>query len=140
MHRILLILLFLFAGSHFSAVAQPKRVPPNAPRVEEAKRNFMINRLGLTETEAQRFWPVYQRYTEELRQIQKERNTASRTAVGDNDAYRDLQFEERILTLKKRYRKEFIRVIPLEKAVMIHQAEREFTAQLLRQLKKNRQG
>ncbi len=138
MHRTLIILFLVVAGSHFNTYAQ--RVPPNAPRVEAAKRSFMINRLGLTDEEAQRFWPVYQRYQAELRQIQKERNIVNRTSASGNDGYRDLQFEERILGLKKKYRKEFIRLIPQEKAVMIHQAEREFTSQLLKQLKKNRQG
>jgi hypothetical protein len=139
MHRILIIVFLLFTGSHLSAFSQP-RLSPNAPRVEAAKKTFMTNSLGLTPEEAQRFWPVYQRYQVELRQIQKERNIANRTTTADNNAYRDLQFEERILALKKKYRKEFIRVIPQEKAVRIHQAEREFTNQLLKQLMKNRQG
>ena len=81
----------------------------------------------MTSDEAERFWPVYNRYEAELKELMKENRNGD---VIDGD--------ERVLNLRKRYKSEFISVIGQPKMNRLFMAEREFRGALIRRLNNNK--
>ena len=125
-----LILILIFSVSSFSIVnAQNDNREQKTEKVQALKIAFITQKLELTSDEAQRFWPVYNRYETEIRQVMTE-NKLSGDAI-DN--------EEKILNVKKRFKSEFIKVIGQPKTNTLFNSEREFRGVLMRQLK-NKQG
>ncbi|MXV17966.1 hypothetical protein [Hufsiella ginkgonis] len=120
------------------SVAFAQRPLQNARKnVEAAHIGWITRQLDLTAEEATAFWPVYNSYQKELealnRQKRQERlNGKKESAAGPDD---ELEFDTQILDLKKRYRKEFARVLPEQKVSLFFKAEREFREQLIKQLR-----
>lgn len=126
MKNILLIVALIL---NFSFVyAQDDGKEPKGEKIQALKIAFITQKLDLTTDEAQRFWPVYNRYETEIKGVMNENKNSG-------DA---IESEEKILNIKKRYRQEFINVVGQPKANTLFNAEREFRGVLMRHLK-NRQ-
>lgn len=123
-----LLVLILFTGSISFAKAQDLR-EKRTEKIQALKIAFITQKLELTSDEAQRFWPVYNRYETDIKQVMMDNK-------GGADA---IDSEEKILSVKKRYKSEFYKVIGQPKTNTLFNAEREFRGVLMRHLK-NRQG
>ena len=121
----LLILALLFSFSFVNA--QQDFQQTKGEKIQALKIAFITQKLDLTTDEAQRFWPVYNRYESEIRQVM---------SANSGDA---IDNEEKVLNIKKRYRQEFIKTIGQPKANTLFNSEREFRNALMRRLK-NGQG
>ncbi|PWT70277.1 MAG: hypothetical protein C5B59_20955 [Bacteroidetes bacterium] len=75
---------------------------------------FISKKLNLTPEEAQRFWPIYNQYIEELRQA---RVKGGRT---------EIEVEEDILNVRKKYSNEFTKAISPDKVNAFFRSEKEF--------------
>lgn len=95
-----------------------------AERIQALKIAFITQRLDLSSDEAQRFWPVYRGYENELKQQMMLNRGGD---VIDN--------EERMLNIRKHYRQEFVRVIGPAKTNRLFTAEKDFRTVLLRKLR-----
>lgn len=123
---------------NLSVMAQ---IPPNRKQqIEAIKIAFITEKLDLTTDEAQHFWPVYNNYQRDLQEIFKLRHQSKLNKVNDpeNELNAELDFEERILDLKKKYKREFTKVLPVQKVLLLYKAEREFREQLIKQLRERR--
>lgn len=129
MNRIILIAIFCI-GSITISFAQPPRVRARE-KIEAAKIAFISQKLDLTPAEAQQFWPIYNTYQKEIQAINKERVQARKE--GNDD---DLVYSSNVLEVRKRYRKEFMRILPKEKALIVYKAEQEFNTNLRNELLK----
>ena len=69
------------------------------PNIQNLKIGFVTRQLALTSEEAQKFWPVYNEYTNELKKARQEQK---------EDV---LAFEERALTIRKKYKGEFKKIL-----------------------------
>ena len=109
-------------------------------QVESLKIAFITQKLDLNKTEAEKFWPVYNTYQQELREVYKQRREAKNKAKANpNDKFNnELEFETKLLDIKKKYKEEFSRVIPSEKVQLYFQSEREFREQMIEELKDRR--
>jgi hypothetical protein len=127
-----LIFLFLLLCS-IACEAQDKPAP-GMKQVEAAHVAWITRQLQLSPQEAQRFWPVYNNYQRELKALQKERREArsQKTSPENNE----LNFDTRVLDLRKRYLGEFNKTLPGNRAARLFRADREFNDQLLQQLRK----
>ncbi len=105
-------------------------------QIESVKAAFITQKLDLTPEESKKFWPVYNNYHEELQQLVKKKNQQRRESGTPPD---ELKMESDILELRKRYRDEFSKVLPSQKAAMVYPAEREFRQQLIQHLKHRNQ-
>lgn len=123
-----LLVLILFTGSISVVKAQDLR-EKRTEKIQALKIAFITQKLELTSDEAQRFWPVYNRYETDIKQVMIDNK-------GGADA---IDSEEKILGVKKRYKSEFYKVIGQPKTNTLFNAEREFRGVLMRHLK-NRQG
>src|SRR5574343_844918 len=79
--------------------------PPKPPHVEALKVAFITQQLNLTAEEAQKFWPVHNSYMAELKKARE----------ANKDA--ELAFEEQALSIRKKYNKDFKKVLNSEERV-----------------------
>lgn len=110
---------------------------PNSFRKLEAIKNAYINkRLSLTPEEADRFWPLYNQYQSELSDVLRQRrlNNSSQQANGMDQVNRDIYYEQQLLAIRKKYRDEFLRILPPDKVSTLYKSEREFKDELIKQL------
>ena len=129
-------LLFSLAFT-IPAMAQKKN-----DKIESIRAAFITQKLDLTPEESQKFWPIYNSYREEFKQLAVKRNQLRKAAFKDQSnaaPVDDLKIDSEILSLKRRYRQEFSKVLPRTKAALVYPAEREFTQQLIRHLPKRNQ-
>ena len=122
MKNIYLIITFLFAFS-MSNFAQ------NGGRLEAYKIAYLTNKLSLTPQEAQRFWPIYNQYENELRAVRIE------SRQGGKD---ELEREEKVLNIRKKYNTEFAKVISPEKVNTLFRVEKEFNALVQKEMMERR--
>lgn len=128
MQKIFTLLVFSFAVS-MAALAQEN--PKNeAGRLEAFKIAYLTKKLNLSPEEAQRFWPVYNKYQQELRSARVD----NRSQPAD-----EIEREERILNIRKKYNDEFSRALNKEKVNTLYKSEREFGAMVQKELLERRQ-
>ena len=114
MKRIILLIL-LYAAIALPGMAQDN--PKDAGRIQAYKIAFLTRKLNLTPEEAQRFWPIYNKYEDELRnaRIENRQNKASEIAT-----------EEKILNIRKKYNGEFTKALSTDKVNTLFKSEKEF--------------
>jgi len=86
-------------------------------KLEALKIGYLTRKLNLSPEEAQRFWPIYNQYSEEIRQ-------ARQSAIQNGKT--EIELEDNILTIRKKYNGEFVRALSPEKANTFFHAEKEF--------------
>ena len=95
MKKFLYIFIFLFL-SNYLCVAQTES---RSEKIEALKIAFITKELNLSPEEAQRFWPVYNNYIQELKKVRQENQQDVVT------------FEENVVNIRKKYKPEFRRVL-----------------------------
>lgn len=125
MKKILLYTLFFLNFNYFCFAQDEERVR----KAEAIQIAYLTKELGLTPEEAQKFWPVFNNYREEIKRANIEGRTNANV----------IERDEKILNIRKKYRGEFKKVIPDEKRVnKIFNAEKNFRDMLQKELQ-NRQ-
>jgi hypothetical protein len=129
MKRILIstLLLFSFAIAGFS---QNDAAKAEAGRLQAYKIAYLTRKLNLTPEEAERFWPVYNKYQDEIRN----------TRIADRQANkREIDTEEKILNIRKKYNSSFEKALTPEKVDKLYQSEKEFGNMVQKELYERRQ-
>lgn len=128
MKRILLLLfltVFITAVYAQDDIGQlPEKKQEN---IEALKVAFISKELELTPEEAQRFWPVYNQYSKELKT----------TFLNGNDNVLDR--DEKVLNLRKRYRDEFTKVLGGQRVNKMFIAEGRFRQVLINTMRNQKQ-
>jgi hypothetical protein len=102
----------------------------NGEKIQALKIAYLTRQMNLTPGEAERFWPVYNQYTEEIRQTRI-------NAIGNKED--EIVTEEKIVNIRKKYNSEFARALPPEKVNLFFRAEREFGASVQKEIIQRRQ-
>jgi hypothetical protein len=92
------------------------------PRIQALKIAYITKRLNLSPEEAQRFWPIYNKYDEEIHGARAGRNQGVPVIV----------IQQRVLDIKKKYNEEFKQALPVPRVNLFFQAEEEFGRIVLR--------
>jgi len=85
---------------------------------------------------------VYNQYQNELKDLSKQRKADLQKGDGLSATDKidmQLDMESKLLELKKRYTREFSKVLPPEKIVKLFQAERDFKNELIKELRERKQ-
>jgi hypothetical protein len=98
-------------------------------RIEALKIAYLTKKLDLSPAEAQKFWPVYNNYTSELK--------GARTEQRQNKAS-ELDTEDKILNIRKKYSSEFSRAISNDKINTFFRSEKEFGNYVQKELQNRR--
>jgi hypothetical protein len=99
-------------------------------KIEALKIAYLTKKLNLSPEEAQRFWPIYNNYAGEIRQARQE---------GKRNNNSELQTEEKILGIRKKYNSEFSRAINPEKINTFFRSEKDFGNFVQKELAERRQ-
>ena len=108
-----LILLGWFALPGLAQGGQRQR--PGAS-LETMKIAFISKRLDLTPEEAERFWPIYNRYAAEVR----------KAYISYRDRQNEIELDESLLNIRKKYNTEFTKALSPEKVNQFFRAEKDF--------------
>lgn len=126
MKKYLLIILAL-VGSVLFANAQ-KENGQRSEKIQALKIAFITQKLHLTSAEAEKFWPVYNEYTNEIRNLRL--NNKDGDVLGN---------EQRLLDIRKKYKPAFENILGPQRVNDLFNAEREFRNVLIKRLKEQRQ-
>jgi hypothetical protein len=130
MKKILLMWL-MFISVMATALAQDDDGDgKNGGRIEAMKIAWLTKKLNLSPEEAQKFWPVYNQYTQEIR---KTRSDAKANKEPDLDT------QQKMLNIRKKYDGEFGKAISKDKVNTFFRSEREFLAEIQKRIMERRQ-
>ena len=99
-------------------------------RIEALKIAYITRKLNLSTEEAQKFWPVYNKYTDEIRKLQLD----MRQNPGS-----ELDRDEKILNIRKKYNGEFGKALSAEKVNSFFKVEKEFNGMVQKEMMERRQ-
>jgi Skp family chaperone for outer membrane proteins len=136
----LMIFALLWCVATVSLFAQPNN---KKQRINAAKVAYITDRLHFTEKESAEFWPVYNRFEDEKKAINKkyvvkDDQEWTSDAEAEKAVLDRLQMEEDIVKLKRAYYWEFKKVIPSRKIALLPKAEREFKKMVLNRMQNKR--
>ncbi len=110
-------------------------------RVGEIKINFIRNRLNLAPDQAQRFFPLYREYQQELFNIRKLKRQNNLNATdGTDQIHKELLYDNEMLQVKVKFNDAFLKILTPEQVSKLYKAEREFNDELVRQLSERNGG
>lgn len=125
MRKIILILTMFFSLSVFT-LAQEN----DAGRLQAYKIAYLTRKLNLSPEEAQRFWPIYNKYENEIRNARVD-NRQNKNNV--------IEIDEKILNIRKKYNVEFTKALSVEKVNTLFRSEKEFGNIVQKELIERRQ-
>lgn len=109
--------------------------PNKGEKVEALLIAWLTQRLNLTPDEAQKFWPIFNAYRAELKTL---RQSMKLEEGAEPSADQMLEFEQKKLDLKKKYKAQFEGAIGKSKVDILYRAEEEFK-QKLKEMREQRQ-
>jgi hypothetical protein len=89
----------------------------NGNRLKALEIAYITNKLNLSPEEAQRFWPIYNNYSLELK-------VARMKAMNNNSS--EIELDEALLNIRKKYSVQFGQVLPPAKVDIFFKSEKEF--------------
>lgn len=131
-------ILLLSMTFTFSAFSQQMREKIEE-KVKIQRIAFITQRLTLTETEAQQFWPIFNEFTDKMQLIRKQSKPEKpfeEQADADVEKMIVAQFDRdsREIDLKKEYFVKLKKVISVKKIAKLYKAEKDFRGELVKQL------
>lgn len=117
-------ILIIFTLCSFLMVnAQKKGGGGEGNKIEALKIAFITQKLDLTSSEAKKFWPVYNQYDDEVKNLKRNNN-------GDV-----IERDEKLLNIRKKYKVQFQEIVGNDRANKLYNVEGEFRNVLIKQLK-----
>lgn len=110
-------------------------------QLENAKIAFITNRVSLTQDQAQKFWPLYNEFSDRRRELNRSGRLMRRdiTEGMTDQQLRDnftqsFNTRQQELNLEKEYFEKFQKVISLRQVTQLFQAERDFTKEVIKRV------
>ena len=154
MKKILAFAFILVATASFAQGPPPPAdgqgpSPQQMEKIKTMKIGFLTERLNLSSEEAKTFWPVYNKYQDELEVIRKSHRENLQNAQKNFDEMSDKDVEKTVdaefafrqneLDIMKRYHPEFKKILPMKKVAKLYKAEEDFKRQLIEKLQERRE-
>ena len=120
----LFVFTTLMANSQDQRIQRENRLA-QIKKIQAMEMAFITKELNLSPAEAQKFWPVFNQYRNELRSVATEKR------LGDH-----LEKQQKTLDIRKKYREDFSKVMNQERANKVFGAEEEFKSLVRREFQK----
>lgn len=124
--------------------ARKEMLQERKDKIKSLKIAFISQKLSLSSIEAEKFWPVYNKYDDKimlLKEDQMKLRFDKRKSSGE-DAIKKIEeveaIETEVMLLKKKMRTELIPIISAEKVVRLERIEQEFHRKILEKLKQRK--
>ncbi len=144
-----LLLCFSITGFAQNGSFSRDNMRNNGERVKAVKIAFITSKLELTAKQSEQFWVIYNNYEEDLKKIRQQYSSSpsgKSTILSDAEAMStvedNLDFQEAVIGLKRKYNSSFLKVISPQQLSALYATEREFKEMLLKRLqqRRNRRG
>lgn len=138
---IMLIGMILFGVTSLIAAQKPMDNKAELrQKLSTHKIAFLTDRMQLTESEAEKFWPIYKAYELEKKGLRENKvleTTSSEISEKDAEKALDnmLDIKNKELDIQKKYIGKFKSVLPASKVLKLMKAEREFKSKMVRKVK-----
>ena len=130
--------------------AQNSHSPVNRgmDKIQTLKIAYLTEKRNLTPEEAKTFWPLYDQYQLEMRNLiiarrEHSLNGISLSAATDQQVQtalrNDYEYQKKALDLRYAYEQKYLHILPARKVFILYQAEKSFNMQLIKELKIRRQ-
>jgi polysaccharide pyruvyl transferase WcaK-like protein len=140
--------MLLLLVSYAPLLAQRPGKEDRREKVDALKVGFITKKLDLSSEEAQKFWPVYNKFQDDLEKNRSSLKTLHLDHYGKIDQLTQAESEKVLqemhqirskeVEISQQYTAEFKKILPIQKVVKLHVAEHEFKRELLRQLRESR--
>lgn len=145
MKKLLLIGLWVFSGWTLLAQDQEPEIDAKAQeRIKTLRIAYISDKLGLTPEQAEKFWPVYQEYSDKRRALLQEFREARKDAKQDDAAKQEelvklgLAIKQKELDLEKDYSGRLLKIITAQQILNLRKAEGDFQRIILQQIQQRR--
>jgi len=143
---IFLSILSIFSFSMVIAQEKGGATSEMFEKIKAEKISFFTEKLSLTSAEAQAFWPVYNEFEKKRFDIQRQIHEFEHmpdekfASLSDSEIEKMINnyvgsFEKEALLLKE-YNKQFLKVLPKKKVLMMYRTENQFRGHLIREYKR----
>lgn len=114
----------MIAGPVVSFAQPPKGNEQKEHKIEALYIAYISRDLKLTESEAQKFWPVHSEYDNEIR-------SSSKTLP-------ELDKQQALLDIKKKYQPRFAKILGADRTDQFFKTDSEFRKRLLERVRRSR--
>lgn len=125
MKKIILFVLFALPLSLFAQPGSGGQLRDG--RLQSLEIAYLTRELALTPGEAEKFWPVYNKYAEEMRGTMRNRETDV------------LERQQQMLDIRKKYKPDFNRILSADRTNRLFEAEVKFREMVKRELQQRRE-
>ncbi len=150
MKKLILISCLTFLSFGFLSAQEKHGPDPEMfEKIKAEKISFFTSKLDLTPTEAQAFWPVYNEFEKKRFDIQRQIHEFERMPDEKFASLSDSEIEkltdkyvdsyEQQASLLKEYNKQFQKILPRKKVLLMYRTENEFRSHLIREYKRGQQ-
>ncbi|HEY3371748.1 MAG TPA: hypothetical protein VGK10_12910 [Prolixibacteraceae bacterium] len=143
----IIIILAIFSFSVIHAQDRRGNNPEMFEKIKAEKISFFTSKLDLTPSEAQSFWPVYNEFEKKRFEIKQQIHEFERMPDEEFAKLSDSEIEkltnnyigsfEKEALLLKEYNKQFLKILPKKKVLMMYRTENEFRSHLIREYRKD---
>lgn len=133
------------------AAANQERMMDRQKKMEAQKAAYLTREMELTPEESKTFWPVYNKYRDEVDNLAKRRDQA--LGLNTQDSQREItrdelerqmktkfEMERARIDLDEKYYGEFKSILPPDKLLRFYEADVQFKRDLLQKLAGERRG
>jgi len=147
--RKLILINILCIISLSMLVAQERKAPSPEmwEKIKAEKISFFTSKMDLTPAEAQAFWPVYNELEKKKFDIQRQIHDFERMTDEDYAKLSEAEILkmtnnyidsfEKEANLRKEYHKQFLKILPQKKVLMMYRTENEFRGHMIREYRKD---
>lgn len=119
---------------------KPNMAPNRLRKIQEIKTAYITKKLELNAAQADKFWPLYNKYQAEMFEVQTQirlNNSPSQTN-GKDQVQNELLLDQRKINIRAHYQNEFLKILPPEKVSLIYKSEKEFQDEIIKQMRERR--
>ena len=140
--KLLPLLLLLFSATFY---AQGESMSEKREQIKTLKVAFFTTELGLTNAQAEKFWPIYNAFDskqfelrhQKMRAFMKRMNDGSLDKISEKEANAFLvqiqDTEEELFLLRKKFTSNLRGILPASKIIKLKKDEEDFNRKLLQQ-------
>lgn len=121
--------------------------PAMREKAERLKIAFLTERLDLSVEEGQKFWPIYNEFQTDRKEVEKRIRTVKQSGKEGKQSKADVQkaIEEvhaakrDVIALEEQYLKDALEALGPEKTLALIEAEEKFKREIIRRIQKERE-
>ena len=140
-----MFILFAFIGSSLAVAGQDGLQRDRIKDKVKAQRvAYITQELELSETEAQKFWPIYNTYQAEIEQLRASLDLKPRRDMTDKEAedmmMAMLDGRSKEIDIQKKYIQKMKTAVSAKKIALLFKVEREFKEKVISNIKERRKN